>query len=240
MTLFPILFTSDIDWAPEWMIEELVKFLRINRIKATFFVTNESNILKSIEGGGDFEIGLHPNFYPKSSHGENVKEVFEYLLKLHPNATSMRTHGLYQSSSMFTEIINLFPSIKFDISLFMPNNFHLQPSKLSIGDKYINRIAYQWEDDVEMYIGLTDIVIPKEASYFCLDVHPVHFALNSITMSNYEEIKHTLNKPLNKMSKEEVEKYINKGFGVRTVIENFVKQIDVKRFDTVTNFFEKL
>ena len=46
------------------------------------------------------------------------KKVIEYCLKLVPDATLMRTHGLIQSTNLLTKIFKEFPQLKIDISTF--------------------------------------------------------------------------------------------------------------------------
>ena len=92
-----IAITFDMDWAPDWAIEDIVRYLVPREVKATFFVTNETPALNTLRRYPElFELGLHPNLFPGSSHGSSCQEVFESCRKIVPEAVSMRTHGLYR------------------------------------------------------------------------------------------------------------------------------------------------
>ena len=93
----PILVTLDIDWAPDWMVEDVVERLVRAGVRATLFATHDSPLLRSLEGNSEIEIGLHPNFLPGSSHGSTPEEIFATLRSWYPRATACRTHSLVQS-----------------------------------------------------------------------------------------------------------------------------------------------
>ena len=70
--------TFDIDWAPDWCLEELLSILDSKKVKATFFCTHKTSINKTIEQSGH-NLGIHPNFLPGSSQGKNVSEIINNL-----------------------------------------------------------------------------------------------------------------------------------------------------------------
>jgi hypothetical protein len=51
-----------------------------------------------------FEIGLHPNFANNSTQGDNVDDILKKLKEIVPNAESIRTHGLLQSSEILLKL----------------------------------------------------------------------------------------------------------------------------------------
>ena len=66
--------TFDIDWAPDWIIEEVLTILDLKKVKGTFFITHETPLNREIALRGH-NLGIHPNFLPGSSHGKNVFEI---------------------------------------------------------------------------------------------------------------------------------------------------------------------
>jgi len=104
-----IAITFDIDWAPDWCVERCVSILDRFGVKATFFATHASEFLEEIKRRADmFEVGLHPNFHPGSSHGSGTAEVIEHCRGFAGTARSMRTHGLMQWSNLYALIANDF------------------------------------------------------------------------------------------------------------------------------------
>jgi hypothetical protein len=121
----------------------------------------------------------------------------DYLLGIYPKARCMRTHSLYQSSPMFSEILKRYPQIKLDVSLFMPDCTGVRSHKLNFGRKHIVRIPYVWEDDFEILAGFRRRqlgLVEKfrgDLGYKILDFHPIHVVLNSRKTDNYERFKVT-------------------------------------------------
>src|SRR5579862_4261563 len=83
----PVLaLTSDQDWAPDWALAALLEVAAKEQVPLHVFVTNLSAELDSACTG--VTLGIHPNFGPRSSHGENVDDVIRTCLDLVPDATS--------------------------------------------------------------------------------------------------------------------------------------------------------
>ena len=93
--------TIDIDWAPDFAIKKLADALIRHKVKCTWFVTHESPAIKELRNHSDlFELGIHPNFFPGSTHGNNEKEVLDYMVSIVPGAKTVRSHALLQSSRL--------------------------------------------------------------------------------------------------------------------------------------------
>jgi hypothetical protein len=56
-----IIFTCDIDWAPEEVIEDTLSLFEENDVKCTLFETHSSSVINSCSQTL-FEIAIHPNF----------------------------------------------------------------------------------------------------------------------------------------------------------------------------------
>lgn len=183
----PIL-TLDIDWASDDVLELIVEMLDSRSVKATWFATHASNAVDAMLGNGLFEIGIHPNCLEGSTQGGNEDEVLGNLKSLFPEATSMRTHGLYQSSP-FLYKANTEHGIAVDVSLFLKGQSHLRPFRYRYDAQDMIRIPYFWGDDAEMFEedSAWDL---NEGKYNVqgvkiFDFHPVHVVLNTTRMEDY-------------------------------------------------------
>ena len=185
--------TFDIDWAPDWIMEEILMLLDKKKIKATFFCTHKSNINNEIERQGH-NLGIHPNFLPGSSQGKNNFEIINNLINLFPKSTCIRTHSLVQSSPLFNEIFSIKSQLLYDFSLFTPG---LGLTKKIIWQNHkikFWRLNYQWEDDCCFHLqNYNWDKIHLEESNNVLNFHPVHIYLNSKDGSNYKSLKNILN-----------------------------------------------
>lgn len=187
----PVL-TLDLDWAPDFAIEDAARTLIDRRVRATWFVTHETPVLALLRAHPDlFELGIHPNFLPGSSHGASPAEVLAHCMAIVPEARSVRTHALVQSTPILTEIVARTP-VRTDVSLLQPRVAGLQAFVLPLGPARLLRLPYCWEDDVEMdwarpAFALDDL--PPAGGLRILDFHPIHVALNSASMAPYGALK---------------------------------------------------
>lgn len=85
-----IFLTFDIDWASDEVLEYCLEIVEKAKVKATWFATHKTPLLKRILENPLFELGIHPNFNPllegNFCYGKNYKEVLEYYLEIVPNA----------------------------------------------------------------------------------------------------------------------------------------------------------
>jgi len=243
--------TIDTDWASDEILEYTAKKFIDAQIKSTWFITHSSPFISKILKQTEFfEIGLHPNFLPESTHGKSIPDVLKYLLQIHPQAQIMRTHSLYQSTHLFQNIVEQFPQIKLDVSLFLPYQKDIKVHKLYLSlthpHRFIYRIPFIWEDDFEM-------LDPKSNFNFNLNnfsknrinifnLHPIHIALNSSEMKTYQNLKQSYNIRkisleecfrLRKKDKKGCEDFINGIFSHKNKIYfnhlmNYVKEDNVK------------
>lgn len=188
-----ILISFDTDWAPDFVIEKIVEILIKNKIKSTWFITHNSSVFEKMKKLPElFELGIHPNFYPKSDHGDNEENILLNVTKFCPEATSIRMHGLYQSSSLLNKISELLPNIKVDVSLYIPNIKDIYPFDYFTDNKRkIKRIPFVWEDDLE-FLGSQNWSLDKfskNKGFTILNFHPIHVYLNSSNSNNYNKVK---------------------------------------------------
>jgi hypothetical protein len=87
--------TSDLDWASEHCIEHFLEVAARFSIKPALFVTHESAAVRRASAEGRVELGVHPNFLPGSTQGNNVDEVMDHVLHLVPKPIAVRCHRYF-------------------------------------------------------------------------------------------------------------------------------------------------
>jgi hypothetical protein len=93
------LVTFDLDWAPDFVIDWLAKRLIEVGVRAAWFVTHHSPAIERLRAESDlFELGIHPNLHPGSTHGNDTSSVLKHCMEIVPEAGAIRTHGLVQST----------------------------------------------------------------------------------------------------------------------------------------------
>ncbi|MCC6528324.1 MAG: hypothetical protein IT373_37110 [Polyangiaceae bacterium] len=187
-----IALTLDVDWAPDFAIDLAAQTLREHQVRATWFVTHRSPAVERLAAEQDlFELGIHPNFLPGSSHGSTPEAVLDACMAMVPEARSMRTHGLVQSTGIFDLVMARTP-IRADVSLLLPRARHLTPHAWRRGGRSLTRLPYFWADDVEMESARPswDVAPLLEAPGLKIFAfHPIHVALNSADFGPYERLK---------------------------------------------------
>ena len=185
--------TLDVDWAPDHAIDAVAGELIERDVRATWFVTHASPAIDRLRDRPDlFELGIHPNFAPGSTHGETPDAVLDHCMAIVPEARSMRTHGLVQSSALLALVRERTP-VRVDASLFLPGANDLAPVDYPLASGSIVRVPYLWEDDAEMLrpdpVWDAWGLAARTRGLAVFDFHPIHVVLNSADMRAYEALK---------------------------------------------------
>lgn len=190
-----ILLTLDVDWAPDFAIAWVAQRLVDAQVRATWFVTHLSPAVEMLRDHPElFELGIHPNFLPGSTHGSSEEAVLDHCMKMVPDATSMRSHALVQSSPLFARVLSDTPIVT-DLSLFLPGAPSLAPVEYRYEGRALARIPYFWEDDSEMEneepCWAMETLLDDSDGLKVFDFHPIHVYLNSADMRAYTSLKRT-------------------------------------------------
>jgi hypothetical protein len=235
-----VALTFDVDWAPDWCVELCAELCAQAGVPATFFITHASPALEALRQRPLVELGVHPNFLPGSAHGNTARTVLDHCLALVPEASAMRTHGLFQSSALMALVSDQYPAIETDVSLLLPFHRNLQPTDLYMGAsrRRLTRLPYCWEDDVAAtwpgWRWDTDPVIAPGLAIF--DFHPIHVALNTTTLERYEALKHTLAaKPIAQASQADLAPFVGRGPGTRDFLARLLTRTDRSRFHKISD-----
>lgn len=186
-----VVLTLDIDWAPDCAVDWIAARLAEAEVRATWFVTHRSDAVERLRDRPDlFELGVHPNFLPGSSHGASAEAVLDHCLALVPDATSLRSHALVQSTPLLAAIMAT--PITTDVSLFLPYAAGLRPVEYRVAGRTLWRLPYFWEDDDEMEQDAPNwslgplLGIGEGLKIF--DFHPIHVYMNAADMSPYRAL----------------------------------------------------
>ena len=196
--------TSDVDWAQEFVIEEFADFASSLSIRPTFFATHKSEVIDRLNQSGKVEIGLHPNFLPGSTHGNNFTDVIEHITGLFPYAKCFRSHSFMDGAPISVPFAN--QGIKYDSNLCLYLEANIRPLRHSTG---IMRLPVFWEEDnhwnwENMSWNVSDYFDQfMSPGLKIINVHPIHFALNSPNLDFYKNLP----KPANSLTKDEIVKF---------------------------------
>jgi hypothetical protein len=231
--------TFDIDWAPDWAIRLCADLCNQAGVPATFFVTHDSPVLNELRRESDrFELGIHPNMLAGSDHGRSPEAILDHCLSIVPEAVSMRTHGLYQSTPFLATVCRRTP-IEVDLSILLPFHPHLQATTLHCGPRgrRLVRLPYFWEDDVIAAFPEWDWSAPlpllQDKGLHIFDFHPIHVVLNMADMDTYENLKKFMNgRPMASLTEAECRPFCNPGCGTRTYLRSLLARRDDVEFAT--------
>ncbi len=215
MRMTNVYLTFDIDWAPEEVIKYTLDKLTKSNLKATFFATHESNILKSLNTEF-FEVGIHPNF--NISKGDLLTPI-EDLMKIYPNACGGRSHSLFSSSNIL-EVYERF-GLKYESNIFLPYHKNLNMVKRR---KNLFSIPFFWSDDYCLDNNLLNkkkinkLLYTKGLKVF--NFHPIHIFVNTPSFDFYNKVKKYYKDP-----KKLIEIKNNSQYGIEDVFNEIVNQI---------------
>ncbi len=231
----PVLVTLDVDWAPDWMIEAVAMRLVKAGVRATWFATHDSPAMRQLRHEPLFEIGLHPNFLPGSSHGATPDAVFGTLRGWFPDATTCRTHSLVMSEPLLAQMACRF-GIEIDCSVHLPRTAHVVPHELHLserGDSLI-RLPHVFQDNMHAMsrrswtfagVGL------ETPGWKVLNFHPVHVILNSADLQRYEALKRS--GPLSAITRADLPPIGMDGPGTGTFFDAVLAELGGQRSFTV-------
>lgn len=174
--------TFDVDWAPDFVLRDVVSLLDRSHASATFFCTHRSPFISELASHPRIELGIHPNFFPGSSQGGTEAEVWDFFSLNFPDAVSMRTHGLFAHGRLLVEARRR--GVLVDSSLFLVDGAPAaQTMPTPHGD--LRRMPFRYGDDAWVE-GWGPVALPGPGvSMF----HPIHVHLNSASPAEYASLK---------------------------------------------------
>ncbi|MCM8537814.1 MAG: hypothetical protein NE334_17865 [Lentisphaeraceae bacterium] len=182
--------TFDIDWAEDFVLEPLIDLLTEQDVKATWFITHDTPLLKRLRGNKNFELGIHPNFnnllMGDKSQGATHTEIIHKLLDIVPEAVSVRSHSVCQSSRILHSFFEA--GLKYDCNDFVSWKSSIQLKPWNYLEKLI-KVPYFWSDEISSLendsFKLNQVL--KNDGLKVYDFHPIHVYLNTEKISRYEK-----------------------------------------------------
>ena len=213
------ILSFDQDWASDEICLSIADLLISKNIKSTWFITNKGFFLEKLMQFPDlFELGIHPNFLPDSSHGNSLMDVLDNITSIVPMARVSRGHAVFQYGSILQVMRNKY-NISWDLTMFMYEKDNLYPTKLFTSpENFLYRLPVFWCDDHEFNNPEKDWSLKKYQSVFGVKVfsfHPIHVYLNSGTAADYINYK-------NNNSNEELKSFINPLIGCRNAFDDLL------------------
>lgn len=226
-----VFLTFDVDWAHDDVILDTIELLETAEVAATWFITHDTPILARLRQNPKFELGIHPNFnwllVGDDRNGVNAKDVVSRMMDLVPEAKSVRSHSMTQSSVL----LDVFASagLTHDVNHFIPASIgsELIPWTLWNG---MTRVPYFWEDDISCTYENNGRKEPSALNAATtglgvkvFDFHPIHLFLNTENLQRYERTR-----PLHQ-SPGELFQQRCQGFGARTTLLDLLRELGSPR-----------
>lgn len=184
--------TFDIDWACDAVIDDTIELVEAAGVAATWFVTHDTPVLERLRKNPAFELGIHPNFNflleGDPRNGANAAEVVDRLMEIVPEARTVRSHCMTQS----TTLLDLFKrkNLTHDCNHFIPAHVQPQLAPWTLWNG-LTRVPYFWEDDIHCLYAdpaaMEQAMDQKGLRVF--DFHPIHVFLNTEDMARYERTR---------------------------------------------------
>lgn len=215
----PLFITFDIDWACDEVLVDTINLVEQIDIEATWFVTHDTPLLKRLRANPKFELGIHPNFNfllnGDPRNGRTAEEVVNRLLTVVPEAKSVRSHSMTQSSNILQVFLDR--GLTHDANHFIPEQAEIELKPWQIWNGLI-KVPYFWEDDAAcIYAKNTPIKeLTKRGGLKVFDFHPIHVFLNTESLARYERTREIHHNP------EALSKQRYAGEGTRTVLETLL------------------
>jgi hypothetical protein len=211
--------TTDIDWAPDYAIEDVFGLVEASGFSLTAFATHPSTILKAPPKW--LEIGLHPDFTrPDPQHGISRK-ILE-LKELYPNSIGVRAHR-----NVFGQnIAHLAREAKmtYDASVLL----WVRPWCQIFRDQFgLVRMCYNWEDGVHADMGLDwslSHVPISGPGLKIFNIHPIFIYLNCPN-DDYrrDAVRHY--RDLQNAPERDLKPLIYKGYGARSFLIDLLAKL---------------
>lgn len=183
--------TSDIDWASEYCISDLLELSERFGITPTLFATHDSAAIKAFGAENPDEVGVHPNFLAGSSHGADYQSVIDHVFGLVPSAKTFRSHSFADSSHIIEEMVAR--GVRYDSNLCLYLQPNIVPLRLGIGP--MTRLPVFWEDDIHWMQTGGDWDLEHFIGAFTspgikiINVHPFLLTANVPSDEYYRQVK---------------------------------------------------
>lgn len=165
--------TADIDWAPEFAIEDMLSLFYSADIKITCFATHPSPALS--RGSSLIEVGLHPD-YTRPDAQRGLAGQLDKLQEIFPESKGVRSHRNFFGQNVAQLAAER--GFLYDSSVLLWRQPLCQIHKDQWG---LFRLCYSWEDGIQADMRLPwslDVVPIDSPGLKIFNVHPIFIYLN--------------------------------------------------------------
>lgn len=207
--------TFDVDWVCDEVLADTIDLVEEAEVAATWFVTHDTPLLSRLRENPKFELGIHPNFnfllMGDSTNGSTAEEVVDRLMEIVPEARSVRSHSVTQSSRLLQLFVD--KGLTHDSNDFIPERSKISILPWQLWNGLI-KVPYFWSDELaciwQSITGLNELITRPGLKVF--DFHPIHVFLNTENIVRYEQTRTIHHKP------QELIKYRHTGDGIRSML----------------------
>jgi len=229
-------FTTDIDWASEYCIDRLLGDMVGKGVIPTAYATHKSPVLEKFQHNDGVKVGLHPNFLPGSSHGDDRLGVIDHITNLFPDAISFRSHCMVDDTHI--SIIMKEKGMLYDSNLCLYLQSNLVPLHHWTG---IPRFPMFWADDIHWRRDGAFNLEPYEDIFFSpglkiIGVHPFMYTLNLSDHDTYLNMK----SHITTLNQKEAEQLRSSGPGSQTFLHQLIDRVHEKgfKFQTLDDVYQ--
>ncbi len=187
-----LFLTFDVDWACDEVLANTIELVQQKDICDTWFITHDTPLLNELRKNPKFELGIHPNFNfllnGDPRNGATAEEVVDRLLTIVPEAKTIRSHSMTQSSNLLQLFVK--KGLTHDCNHFIPEQAQISLKPWHVWNGLI-KVSYFWEDDVAcIYDTNTPIqLLTQRDGLKVFDFHPIHVFLNTENLERYERTR---------------------------------------------------
>ncbi len=189
-----IYLTFDMDWVNDGVLEYFYEMICELDICGTLFVTHDTSFLDMARQGDRLELGIHPNFNRLMENTEpknvNAETIIRDLLKVVPEAVSVRSHALVRSSLLSRSFSK--NGLKYESNIFYSVEDGITIKKYQ--DVWgMMQIPIIFEDDIYLLSegkhSMEWYINGNFTSPMVFNFHPLHLYVNSDKMEQYDNAK---------------------------------------------------
>jgi hypothetical protein len=172
-----VCITFDVDFAPDYMIQNVLSLLERYDAKATFFATHLTPLLQEVAAQGFHEVGLHPNLTPGTTQGTGLEDILGKLKAAYPDVVGNRFHVLGYS---YRDLVTMGKSgFIYDVSTLRFNCPYLLPAWHP--DLGMTLLTYSWEDGIcenaSLPMSMESMDLDSPGMKIC-NFHPMNVYIN--------------------------------------------------------------
>jgi len=228
-------FTSDVDWASEYVLEKFFHLLN-KEIKPTLFCTHHSPIIYQQFEAGKIDRGIHPNFLPGSDHGNTYPEIIRKCMEFAPESRCFRNHRAFDVT---------------DVSHILKNDYDFKyySNYITVMQPYLRPLHHEsglinfpvfWEDGTHLYNEL-DLNFNNWIKHFStpgikvISFHPMNYVFNSPSLKFMRNIKDCLTREkYQNIDSEILIRLGNKSRGIGNFTDDIINWVKVNEYPIYT------